>query len=383
MDTVEKTTSNHADESLGQYLSRMRKKKNIDLKNIAVTTRINYGILSDLERDHFENLPNRIYLRGFIRSLAKEISADEEYALTLLDRHLRPSPSRPPHPEHSNPPPSPPTPLNSTLNKDFSKLENLKKHYRRIPVKYLIAGLVVLTALGTGGLLLSKIFIATNQEAQKFLEKEEETQISEKQQTEEEQIMVEGKNPEEKSALIKDEAPQVKEETAPVSDEHIVQTSLMPVVLSKMEYPLYNLDPNHPKLRDKSLLPQRIREAYRPGHAHVFINAVNGASWMVYKNSGNPVRSFTLQKGKTLFLRGKEIRIFLGNLSAVEIFYNNQYLQTQSENQIRSLIFPHELAKKSEIPFFVYNKEEGKHYAVEDILKNIKQEKTEQEQSSP
>ena len=362
MDTIEKTPPDHSKESLGQYLSRMRKKKKIDLKNIAVITRINYNILSDLECDRFDNLPNRTYLRGFIRSLAKEISADKEYALALLDQHLKEHKSlQSSQSGDNNKVLSSPIPLNPILNKDFSKLENIKRHYRKIPTKYIIASLGILMILGGGGLLLRKAFIATNQEAQKFLEKETQTKKNKEQETEEKQ---------KESIAIKEEPKKENTETATQTSERTIETSLGSIILTKMEYPLYALDPNHPKLQDKKLFPQRIRKIYSSGQAHVFINAVKGETWMVYKNSNDPIRSFTLKKGKTLFLRGKEIRLFLGNLGAVEIFYNNQYLQAKSDNQVRSLIFPHELAKKSEVPFFIYDKKAGKHHLVTDIIKN-------------
>ena len=363
-------------ESLGQYLSRMRRSKNIDLKNIAVTTRINYNILCGLESDSFDNLPNRTYLRGFIRCLAKEIAAEEEYALALLDKHLRPNT---PPPADDAPSPAPPSLVLP------GKLEKLRRQAYKIPTKYLAISLLALATLGplgTGAFLIAKkVFVSTNQEASEAREglpppiavKTERNDPGPAPTAEvpssPETVPVPTPSPP-SHGMVQTTA------TAPVAAPNIqtnlprrsVPTMLGPIGLTKMQYPLYSLNPNHPKLDDKTLFPQKVRDAYAPGQEHVFINAVEDDSWLVYQSSGGPIKSFILRKGRTLFLRGREIKLFLGNLNALEIFYNNQYLKAKSINGVRSLIFPHELAKKSEIPFFIYEQEKGKYHLIRDII---------------
>lgn len=399
MNNLEKIIANHKEEapreeSLGQYLSRMRREKGIDLKNIAVTTRINYNILHGLENDHFENLPNRTYLRGFIRCLAREIGAEEEYALALLDRHLRhdaPSHTLQQAPEEDVAS-VPIAPINSALDKDLAKLENLKKRAPQIPPKYLVAGLLALTILGGGGLLVKKILVATNQEVQEAREIVQRQALRALQPppppppVQPPTLPAETVNP--PPAEAKQTQPEAEEEmkkevaerppapvdgiTAPAIRTNLpkrtIETSLGAIRLTKMQYPLYSLDPDHPKLKDAALFPPHVRAAYVPGIQNVFIHAVRGDSWLVYKNSQKRIRSFTLEQGKTLSIRGEEIRLFLGNLNVLEIFYNNQYLKAQTVNGVRSLIFPHQLAQGSEIPFFLYDSERGKYLTIQEAI---------------
>ena len=382
-------------ESLGQYLSRMRRRKNVDLKNIAVTTRINYNILLNLENDVFENLPDRTYLRGFIRCLAKEIAAEEEYALNLLDRHLAqnaPPPSQPSEHQHT---PVTPIRINSILDRDFTKLENLKKQVYKMPTKYLVAITLGLICIGTAALFLKKILVATSQDVHMTSEMDRPTQPVTKARpqavpteelkpvTAEEQTLVEEKA--QTMALQEAKTEHVAKQAVPpyppmeVPDiktnlpKRILRVSPEPITLTQMQYPLYALNPHHPKLNDETLFPQKIRKAYIPGQENVFINAAEGDTWLVYKNSDAAVKNFILKQGRTLFLRGKEIKLFLGNLNAVEIFYNNQYLKAKTVNGVRSLIFPHKLAKESEIPFFIYDQHEGKYYTTQDLIRQVQE----------
>ena len=402
MDMVEKVVPIEDDKSLGQYLSRMRKRKNIDLKNIAVTTRINYNVLLSLENDVFENLPNRTYLRGFIRCLVKEIEADEDHALNLLDKYWAKTTQSPSEEGQGS---FESIHINSTLDRDFTKLENLKKKVYKIPIKYLVAALLGLICIGTGFLFLKKVFIATNQEANiiretnrvaqpvdevrapvtqikkspppavkdEMLLKEDQTTLEQEVENTEEVKMAVPPKPGPSTALPSPtmDPPDIRTDLP----RRVLQITPKPITLTQMQYPLYSLDPHHPKLKDETLFPQRIRKAYTPGEEHVFINAARGDTWLVYKNSDDDAKNFILRQGRTLFLRGREIRLFLGNLNAIDIFYNNQYLKAKTINGVRSLIFPHKLAKESEIPFFIYDSKKGKYYSIQDFIdKNQKED---------
>ena len=382
------------DESLGQYLSRTREQKGIDLKNIAVSTRINYKILYSLENDTFENLPNRAYLRGFVRCIAREIEADEEYALRLLDQYLKsaPEPSIEKK-EYVAKPTRPRNRINSVLDKDLTKLENLTSRPPKISPKQLSFALLGIVILGTGIFYVRKIFIATNQEADMARKVEVEkppikklppsppVQAEKDRERDIEKNIEDGDKKREKVALKveskkeKIAKTELKENDTPPPPPVVkanlprrtIQTSIGPVRLTKMQYPLYALYPEHPTLKDPDIFPQKVRAAYLPDKENIFINATRGDSWIIYKNTDARSRGFVLKQGRTLLIRGKEIRLFLGNLGAVDIFYNNQYLKASSSNGVRSLIFPHELAKKSEIPFFIYDKERSKYFTAQEL----------------
>ena len=63
----------------GTLIRQMREAKGLSLQEIAVRTRINAHILGALEEERFEDVPNaRVYVRGFVRCLAREIGLDQD-----------------------------------------------------------------------------------------------------------------------------------------------------------------------------------------------------------------------------------------------------------------------------------------------------------------
>jgi ribosome-binding protein aMBF1 (putative translation factor) len=63
----------------GPSLRRIREQRGLTLKEIADRTRINASILSAIEDERYEDVPNaRVYVRGFVRSIAIELSLDPE-----------------------------------------------------------------------------------------------------------------------------------------------------------------------------------------------------------------------------------------------------------------------------------------------------------------
>lgn len=63
----------------GEILKQVRESKNMTLREIADRTRISIASLAALETERFEDLPNaRVYVRGFVRSVAVELGLDRE-----------------------------------------------------------------------------------------------------------------------------------------------------------------------------------------------------------------------------------------------------------------------------------------------------------------
>lgn len=78
-----------SDEGFGHYLARERKLRNIRLEEIAAKTRISLHVLRALESDEWEELPPRVYLRGFIKSYARHVGLDENEALLRYEDFLQ------------------------------------------------------------------------------------------------------------------------------------------------------------------------------------------------------------------------------------------------------------------------------------------------------
>ena len=112
-----------------------------------------------------------------------------------------------------------------------------------------------------------------------------------------------------------------------------------------------------------------MKTAVYPGKQNVFINAVTGDTWITYKQDDAPIKKFVLKKNRTLLIRGDEIRLFLGNINVTKIFLNNQLLDIDSKNGIKSLVFPKENKAKYVLPLFLF-KEDGTVITSDEYLKS-------------
>ena len=71
----------------GSMLRHARLSKNIELKEIADNTNISKRHLLNIENENFDELPARIYLKGFVLSYAKHLGLDaEKIANTIIER---------------------------------------------------------------------------------------------------------------------------------------------------------------------------------------------------------------------------------------------------------------------------------------------------------
>jgi len=67
--------------SIGQELKRERELRGISLEEIADSTKINLRFLRALENDHLDYIPGKFFIIGIIRTYAKYIGLEEDYAL--------------------------------------------------------------------------------------------------------------------------------------------------------------------------------------------------------------------------------------------------------------------------------------------------------------
>jgi hypothetical protein len=65
-------------ETLGQYLKETREKLNFDIKTASILTQIKPSYLESLEQGDWGRLPSDVYIRGFVKSLARVYGLDEQ-----------------------------------------------------------------------------------------------------------------------------------------------------------------------------------------------------------------------------------------------------------------------------------------------------------------
>jgi cytoskeletal protein RodZ len=72
-------------ESFGEHLKSLRQERGVSLEQIADNTKIALTNLELLERDRFDLLPPKVFIKGFIRSYVKELGLNPEDAVRMFD----------------------------------------------------------------------------------------------------------------------------------------------------------------------------------------------------------------------------------------------------------------------------------------------------------
>lgn len=76
-----------ADESPGRMVAKAREAASISPADLALRLRLDTRVVKALERDDFENLPAPMFVKGYIRSIAKELGVDAEAILVAYESH--------------------------------------------------------------------------------------------------------------------------------------------------------------------------------------------------------------------------------------------------------------------------------------------------------
>ncbi len=78
----------------GDVLRRIRVSLGIELEEIAATTKINEHHLRSIESNHYDQLPPPVYLRGFLKQIAKCLSLDAGHVADSYTARMRESSAR-------------------------------------------------------------------------------------------------------------------------------------------------------------------------------------------------------------------------------------------------------------------------------------------------
>ncbi len=386
-DLVEKVT-------IGGFLKRERESKQYSLKKISNRTKISITILEQLENDKFIDLPSRAYVRGFVRSYAQVLGVSLDLCQEILEHTYNGMSvsekavkkitafDAPPVKSHTTfiqlamlvsgvltliifaaytirntqkenrtevERPIIPIAVNSkTPLKGVGPLKELSEEKKNNNIK-----LTEMSHVPTAEIIKTKTTVATSafRPGEKietvndsFFIKPHELKIEKKIASETKKIIETKKE----ISAVPTSAPL---STPSTQKEKTIETKSMESVL----YSEVSIEENE---KNKEYLPDNIKAAIIPGLQNLFINAITGNSWITYKKDAEPIKKFILQQGKTILIRGKEIRVFLGNTGASKVYLNNKLLNLNAPTGVKSLVFPQENANKYKIPLFIY-KESG------------------------
>lgn len=86
-DIDNETHAHPVDESPGRMVAKAREAASISAADLALRLRLDTRVVKALERDDFENLPAPMFVKGYIRSIAKELGVDAQAILTAYESH--------------------------------------------------------------------------------------------------------------------------------------------------------------------------------------------------------------------------------------------------------------------------------------------------------
>ena len=365
--------------TIGKLLKETRTKNNIPLEDVANKTKININILRALEKENIETLPNKTYVKGFVKNYAKTIGLDLNQAIEayeLLYKENEPEVEAPTDEEE------PVAAKESEI--DLGELQDrIQGIAGQLINKKLLAGIAAVLVLF---FVVKGIynFFSTISNEQSTLADSNETQTLEDDIKPKEASLFELENSKKIAADNKEvketeeaskpekveEAPPQKPEAIATKedDEDATNTSeskeeepkeelAQGVLPFKEFYPaprnLFTLSESTDEVENPEVFPERFRKAMDENKENLYIHALEGDTWLSYQVDGENIKRFVLKKGKSLFLQAEEvILLFMGNFNAAKIFYNNKLVEADTRTGVKSLIFPEAQAANYEFPLF-------------------------------
>ena len=348
--------------TIGQLIRQKREEKNLSLKVISHQTKIHIGLLECLEADQFEKLPSKAYVRGFIKSTTKILGIDYNMALGLLDRAYEKNAARF-SPASPNQEMKTETAMNTLSAIAATPLETVRSVTLSSSM-FIVKSIAVLVVVGIIGFNIKNYMERASDDS-------------------------ETKLPEVLTTLTRKKTEVVKPKPVPVVETpkveepieiNIIQDKNQKVDVTVKDINLQTIslgekqfaeDTTLSEAAKKELLPEKYRIQPVKGTETVFINATEGDSWLTYKVDDGNIKKYVLRQGRTLFLRGSTIRLFLGNTYSLKVFYNNKLLNLSANNKtgVKNLVFPEELKTKYMAPLFVFQ-EDGTVVTSDDFLKD-------------
>lgn len=347
-------TSEKKMETIGTYLKELRSKKKKSLKNIAHHTKVSIHILESLEEEDFTQLPQRTYCRGFVRSYVKSLNGNVDEALEIFDFTYN---SKSPNPEVT---------FRDVLRKnpEAEKEKNQKITFFILGVLAVI--LIAFLYSRSSDETTPPIDPAPIDKIKEILPEQQSEQRPEEQEEEKDTKELKKESPLETTQDTKDTKDKETQTIAPDQKPPQIEVNPRPFPPT----PIFTINPN---LNHRELANRYIPSGQQnidTNQANVFVFAEEGESWITFKVDDGEIRRVVLPQGRSLKLEGEVIRMFVGNLNALKIFYQNQLIESASTTGVRSFVFPEEMKKNFTIPLFVFPGD-GTTWTTEEYLQNF------------
>lgn len=348
--------------TIGRLVKTKREEKGLSLKVISQQTKIHIGLLECLEADQFDKLPSKTYVRGFIKSTSKILNMDQELALHLLDMAYAKKENKTatfiPNKEMRT------ETARNTLSAIASTPLETVKSVTASSSLFLAKTAVVVLIVGVVGFNVKNFMEKSSDEAEIKLP-EVLTTLHRKRDP--------APKPAPKPAVVEPKIEEpiqvnlIQDKNQKNTDVTVNDINLKTISIGEKQYVE---DTSMSEEAQKELLPAKYRIQPVKGTETVFINASEGESWLTYKVDDKEIKKFVLRQGRTLFLSGKVIRLFLGNTHSLKVFHNNKLINLNATNKsgVKNLVIPEELKTKYLSPLFVFQ-DDGTVVTSDDFLK--------------
>lgn len=343
-----------SDLTIGQLLRGKREERGLNLKTISQQTKIHMGLLEHLENDDLAKLPSKTYVRGFVKAAAKILGINQEEALDVLEATYNRE-NKPLKKEKINAELKAETARNTLTTMAATPLDTVKSvtvsstaFLAKIAVVVLIIGVIgfnvknLIDRSAEERLKLPQVLSTIHQKT-KSAPKPKVTPAAPKAET-----VATTAEP------IKVNIIQDKKEAHQAAEVTVKDVKLKNISLGEKQF---TEDTSMSKEQLNEVFPPRYRVQPIKGVETIFINAVDGDSWVTYKVDDKEIKKYVLRQGRTVFMRGGLIRLFIGNTKSVKIFYNNKLLNLSAKGATRNLVFPEDAKTKYMVPLFIFNKD--------------------------
>lgn len=364
----ENENHNHSVESIsiGELLRSKREEKGLNLKTISQQTKIHMGLLEHLENNELAKLPSKTYVRGFVKSAAKILGINQEHALNILEATYNRN-NKSVKKEILNYEMRNETARNTLTSMAATPLEAVRSvtasstaFLAKVVVGILIVGVIgfnvknLIDRSAEERLKLPQVLSTIHQKIKappkavvsKVISKSAETEIAQ-------------------PAPMKINIIEDKKDINQKSEVTINDVNLKNISLGEKQF---TEDNSMAEEQLEEIFPSRYKVRVTKGVENVFINAVDGDSWITYKVDDKDIKKYVLRQGRSVFLRGEKIRLFLGNTKSIKVFYNNKLINLHAKSSVKNLVLPEDIKTKFMTPLFVFQKD-GTVLTSEDYIK--------------
>ncbi|MDD4976246.1 MAG: helix-turn-helix domain-containing protein [Bacteriovorax sp.] len=328
--------------SIGELLRSRREEKGLNLKNMSFRTKIHIGLLVHLENNELSKLPNKIYVRGFVSSAAKILEINQAEALDILESTYNPN--------------------NKIIKIEATTDVGIKNENARNPLTLLNSIPYDPIKSVFSNTLLAKVVVclfivgASGFSAKYFIERSAENRLKLTKALSSKHQEIKSMPKVVESEIISKPAATELVQPEPIKVNEKTEITINDVSFKSFTKTLKQFTEDNSMIGDEleEIFPSRYKVSLNKGIDNIFINAVDGDSWITYKVDDKEIKKYVLRQGRKVFISGENIRLFLKNASAVKIFYNNKLISLNDKRSIKNLVFPEEVKTQFMYPLFVF-----------------------------